>query len=102
MTSIKIVKDDQNIKSINIKDHAGFANHGQDIVCAGISSIIFGSLNALDHYGYDTKDAHIDEASIAIDDISDDSNIQVVLETMIIQLKTIQESYPDYLNIDYI
>lgn len=102
MTNVNIIKDDQQIKSISIEDHAGFANHGQDIVCAGISSVIFGTLNALDHYGYQTDKTKVTEASVDINDIGADEKIQVVLTTMIIQLKTIQESYPDYLNINYI
>lgn len=102
MTNINIVKDDQNIKSVSIKDHAGFASYGEDIVCAGISSIIFGTLNALDYYGYDIEKAIVEDEMIFIDNVGDDREIQTVVQTMIIQLKTIQESYPDYLNINYI
>ena len=28
--------------------HANFAEHGQDIVCAGASAVAFGALNAVD------------------------------------------------------
>ena len=35
------------IQSFTMSGHADFANHGQDIVCAGVSAVSFGSINAV-------------------------------------------------------
>lgn len=98
MTKVNILQDNNKLKSITIDDHAGFAEYGQDIVCAAISSIIFGTLNALMVYKLPEEYVEIRDAYIKID-LIDNHDIQVVANTMLIQLQTIQESYPDYIKI---
>ncbi|MEG0451312.1 MAG: ribosomal-processing cysteine protease Prp, partial [Lysinibacillus sp.] len=66
MTKVNVVKDIDLIKSIEVYDHAGFAGHGDDIVCAGISTIIFGGLNALIEFGLSEECVEISEATINI------------------------------------
>ena len=35
------------IQSFTMSGHADFAEHGQDIVCAGVSAVSFGAVNAI-------------------------------------------------------
>ena len=101
MTNVIIMQnDDQIINYINIKDHANYAIEGQDIVCAAISSICYGILNTLEqlnildeNYLIDKDNANI-KITFNFDEIS-----QIIAKTMMIQLQTIQESYPDYITI---
>lgn len=46
---VKVTYNYQNslIKEVTITDHANFSEIGTDIVCAGISAIVIGTLNAL-------------------------------------------------------
>ena len=100
MVVVSIKKDESKISSITMSGHACFAEYGQDIVCAGISSIIFGGLNALVEFGLDESKIIVG-SEISIDITDSDKQIDIVAQTIIIQLQTIKESYPDYLEINY-
>ena len=47
MIKVQIIKGDDKVM-LSVKGHAGYADKGEDIVCAGVSAIIFGLMNALD------------------------------------------------------
>jgi uncharacterized protein YsxB (DUF464 family) len=88
-----------NFKSIIIKDHANYAEKGQDIVCAAISAITNGTINFLQlHY---KKDCQISYLPAKIRIYSQDSNpeCQLCLRLMIYQLENIASSYPNYLEV---
>jgi len=49
MIKVKIKrKTTGDIESVTISGHAGFADPGQDIVCAAVSGISFGAINAIE------------------------------------------------------
>ena len=48
MISVNVTFIDQKIQQIEISGHANFDRHGKDIVCAGVSAIVYGSINAID------------------------------------------------------
>ena len=48
MIHVSVGMWDEHIISIQCKGHAGYAESGKDLVCAGVSSILFVALNALD------------------------------------------------------
>lgn len=98
MTEVLVKRSNNNYHSIEISGHANFSNYGNDIVCAAISSIVFGSLNTFTYYKLSESRIIIDEAIIKIE-LIDNHDIQVIAQTLIIQLQTIQEYYPDYINI---
>ena len=37
MIKVEIIKEVDNIKQVTVDGHADFAEHGSDIVCAGVS-----------------------------------------------------------------
>ncbi len=87
------------IQSIKASGHALFAPSGKDIVCAGISSILIGGINAIDQMGLIEKCTYEVENGKLVLSIHDchDTTLQVILCTMYIQLKTIEESYSKYI-----
>jgi len=98
MISVVIKKNNSMITSLKVSGHAGYDDKGKDIVCAGVSSIVIGGFNALAKKSTKVKFLVNDNVSeVKIKDES--SEVQVVLETMIIQLKTIHESYSNYIEI---
>ena len=99
MTQVLVKQKDDVLISIEVEGHADFSNYGNDVVCAGISAIMFGSLNALTSFKLDEGRIIIDKAFIKIN-LVNDKEIQIIAKTMLIQLQTIQESYPDYINIE--
>lgn len=47
MVTVKVFCTNERIHSIEISGHAESDSHGNDLVCAGASSISIGALNAL-------------------------------------------------------
>ena len=84
--------------ALTIQGHAESAEYGQDLVCAGVSSIAFGLCNALsDIAGLETIQA--ENNMISIRSSEPDDLVQVILETGIIQFRTVEMSYADYIDI---
>ena len=101
MTKVQIVYKGKGLGSLSVKGHAETGAYGHDLVCAAVSAITFGALNALEDIDADF-DYEIDqeEASVKLlpkGALSDHD--EVVIETLILQLKTIQASYPEAIDI---
>ena len=92
-----------NIKNniIVITGHAGYDDFGKDIVCAGVSAIVTGGLNALTNENKNKISCVIKDGYVNVDvlDINDDK-LQLIMDVIIIQLKTIEESYKKYIKIN--
>ena len=76
--------------------HAGFANHGKDVVCAGISILVLNTMNAIEEYtdadfsvdaDKRTGDIHFRFSSPAEHDAA------LLMDTLILGLQGIQSSY---------
>ena len=100
MIKIVIKRDvsSQKIISIEVKGHANSAEYGKDLVCAAVSTVMTGGMNALKDKEYDFKleEGHIYVKALDIP-IDYDS---VVLKTMEVQLMTIEESNHKYVQIE--
>lgn len=99
MVKVEIKRVNQKIDEILIYGHANYAEHGQDLVCAGVSSIGIGTLNALDQLCENMCELSIQEAYIRIKVKQRNHVVDNILSTIYIQLKTMQESYPLYISI---
>ena len=100
MIKINIEKNNSKVISLEVSGHSNYDEKGKDIVCAGVSAIIVGGINALinenkQKIDYECKEGY---AKILIKDI-DDNNINKILETITTQLYTIEESYPKFIKI---
>ena len=84
--------------SLEVKGHADSDDYGKDLICAGVSSIMFGLMNGLD----DFDDVEIKESNNHITIINDSSldKVNNYLELVLIQLKTIEESYGEFIKIE--
>ena len=90
---------EDHILSIRCKGHAGYAESGKDLVCAGVSSIMFGALNALDELENGHAELRVSDSKISIRVTEDSEHIQLLLKMILIQLKTVQKSYQEYIEI---
>ena len=100
MTKI-VYKLDQksNFKYLIIKDHANYAEKGQDIVCSAISAITNGTVNFLQlYYKNDCKISYL-LAEISIYLLNSNFECQLCLRLMLYQLENVANSYPNYLEI---
>ena len=101
MTKVSIVFKGKDLESLTIKGHAGAGAYGHDLVCAATSAVTFGALNAIDDID-SSFDYEIEQESGYVKltpkgPISEHDS--VVLETLILQLKTIEASYPQAIEI---
>ncbi len=93
------------ISRINITGHANAKKSGDefDAICAAVSAISFGILNKLAKDEFKGELVAGDNL-IVIGDIDLHSNpvIDTVIDTMLVQLKTIEEIYSKHLKLTYL
>lgn len=99
MIRITIQMHNETIVSLDIKGHAEFDEHGKDLVCASVSSIAFGLLNALDEFKVLFEHRILNNEIYIHLNNQQDATAQIILKTGIIQLETIHESYEAYIKI---
>lgn len=99
MIKVRISKSEDLIQELSVKGHAEYADKGQDLICAAVSSITIGLCNALDLQKAICK-IEIGDNIITISEIGDDVITQTVLKTAIIQLETVEEQAKEYLKIN--
>ena len=96
---INVVSKGSNIVSVNITGHAGYDEYGKDLVCAAISTIGIGTLNALDELANESCLLTMKDNEINIRIIKSNEISQLIIKVMLIQLKTLYEQYKDYIEI---
>lgn len=98
MIQVRTISQDGHIKRLTCSGHSESDDIGKDLICAGVSSILFGLCNALDEMcdeiGFIVEENIIDIYTDQPNETSD-----LILKTGIIQLKTIEESYKDFIRI---
>lgn len=90
---------DGNYVSLNVSGHAEYGEYGKDLVCASVSSIMFGFMNALDALDEKIEIEQLENEIV----IKNHTNLAVVddyFELVIMQLKTIEESYGDFIKVE--
>ncbi len=102
MVTVQIVRDGNLTKKVEISGHADSGKYGQDLVCSAVSAISVGLLNAIDELESSTCEISIkDENHITINVVNSNETIQTILTVGIIQLKTIEESYPKNIKLKF-
>ncbi len=99
MINIKYLEINNSILKISVIGHADFAEEGKDIVCSAVSLCTIGGLNALKNvkkYLVKIEKGHIEFDTNSFIDMHD----QIVLETMLVQLKNIEFKFPKYIKIE--
>jgi uncharacterized protein YsxB (DUF464 family) len=95
---------DRLITAFHVKGHAEFAEPGKDIVCAGVSAITVGTVNAIEVLLGIRLSHEADKGllEVQLPDMNDGKQleqVQLLLESMVVMLQTIEESYGKYINI---
>ncbi len=83
---------------LDVKGHALYSDPGKDLVCASVSSIVFGLLNCLDEY--QNIDISVLDSHIEINNNSKLDEVNNFFKLTLIQLKTIEESYGEYIKVE--
>lgn len=103
MIKIEINKTNNRYTSLIVSGHSNYDEHGKDIVCAGVSAIVTGGLNALAVENKNKFTCCVKEGYVNINILdSKDDNIQLIMDVIVTQLRTIEESYKKYIKINEI
>ncbi|MDN7226949.1 ribosomal-processing cysteine protease Prp [Planococcus sp. N064] len=107
MIRVNVKETSDRILSFEMLGHADFAEHGQDLVCAGASAVSFGAVNAILEL---TKiEPQIQQESsgylkVVFPDRLDEKTeeqVQLLVRAMIVSLKTIEQDYGQYIKITF-
>lgn len=102
MIKVEVKRTESGIKSIQVSGHAHSAKRGEDLVCAAVSSITTGMLNAVDQLFPSQASLVLkqgDEPVIRIEVLEDSDALQYVLNSLMIQLETVAETEGRYIQI---
>lgn len=100
MLRVKIVKQNNQVKKINLLGHAGYDVYGKDIVCSSISSIMITTVNAIEKFGKGliTYCQGKDNFEIIIN--KNEKIVDNLIENMLDMLKQLEEDYPKNIKIE--
>ena len=104
MTRCEFFTEDDRITGFSISGHSGYAEAGQDIVCAAISAVVTlveATIN--DVCGAKAKvRVKEEDARISLtlpSSCDEEESVQAVLAGMLITLCSMRDDYPDYIEV---
>lgn len=107
MVKVEITRSisDGKIMSYRSDGHANYDVHGKDIVCAGVSAVTFGMFNSIEALLGIVPKYTIDHGYLEVNipgkmESKTSEQVQLLLESMVVMLNTIQESYDEFLTIE--
>lgn len=100
MIKIFVFKENDLIVGFQIKGHSGYAEEGKDIVCSAVSTASQMCVIALEEVLkvkpiYEIKDGFL---SLELEEVSEKT--QVVLSSMELTLRNIEENYPKFVKME--
>ena len=94
MITITVKKRNGNYLEFVSKGHAGYAEEGQDIVCAAVSALIITTVNSLEKFTDDKFDVQEKDGFVSIhfrNDLSERG--MLLMDSLILGLTEIEHSY---------
>lgn len=108
MVIVTVNKIGEHINDITISGHAGSGPAGYDLVCAGVSTVSFGLINAIYHLcDLELIIKQQEEGGFLHicfpDQVSEKQmeKAQLLLEAMIISFESIEEQYSEYIQVKF-
>ena len=85
--------------SITVDGHAMYDDYGKDIVCAGASSILITTVNAILKFDNEALKV-IEGKSVTINILKNDNITKTLIENMIEEFKELAKQYPKNIKIE--
>lgn len=98
---IRVYVDRLTTDKVEVTGHAQFAEQGSDIVCSAVSMIMYTIANKLDAMEKFIT-IEIDEEDggyMQIEVVKSDDETELLMDTLILGLKMIEEQYNEYIDI---
>ncbi len=104
MTRIHIYRKNEDIVKYIVEGHTGFAESGEDIVCAAVSALAMHTLNGLTDIvgvsvGFEVREAYL-ECVLPVDISREErTKANVLLDALYLSLKNLEKQYTKYITI---
>ena len=104
MTKCEFFTEDDRITGFSVSGHSGYAEAGQDIVCAAISAVVAMAETTINDVCGAKAKVRVKEEDARITltlptSCDEEDAIQAVLAGMMLTLISIREDYPDYIEV---
>lgn len=105
MTEVQVRRaPDGTITEIQVKGHTGFAEHGEDIVCAAVSALTQTALIGLEHVARHPHEGKIRDAYLLCrvkpgGTPDSAAKAQAILETTVLGLRDIAKDYHQFVRV---
>lgn len=97
MIRVTIFKDSEgSCQGFCLQGHAGYADHGQDIVCAAVSVLALNTVNSIEAFTDDLFEAESDEEQGILEfrfKKTANAESKVLMKSMILGLESIRDVY---------
>ncbi len=102
MTTIKLVRNNNGqIVELEVSEHSGYAEKGQDIVCAAVSALTQTALLGLVQYLKTKVEYKVSEGYLYLNLQGNENELtDAILETMFLGLREVAQTYKKYVRID--
>ncbi|HET7628323.1 MAG TPA: ribosomal-processing cysteine protease Prp [Bacillales bacterium] len=108
MVEVEIVRRNGRIVSFSLRGHADAGPHGHDLVCAAVSALSIGAENAVGELCGVQLECDAGEGGgylhCAVPDGLDrrtDEKVQLLLEGMVVSIKSIERQYGAYIRLNH-
>ena len=97
---------DEEIRALEVRGHAGYAEHGQDIVCAAVSAVTIGAVNSIENLlGIDLEVTADEEQGLLqwevpkLQEEATNLQLQLLMRMTIETLQMIEKEYTNFIKI---
>ena len=107
MTHVTIfINEDKDCVGFQIEDHAGYADQGEDVVCAAISMLVINTMNSIEAFTEDEFSGMSDEESAMISfhlTQNPSKEAGLLLNSMILGLQNMvdDDNYAEYIDLTF-
>ncbi|HLS65733.1 MAG TPA: ribosomal-processing cysteine protease Prp [Pseudogracilibacillus sp.] len=106
MITVTVYRKDKNVQAFEISGHANSGPYGYDLVCAAVSAVSFGAVNAIfEMTNVSPEVKQNDEGGylyVQLPSIGDKTELertQTIIDTMLVSLRTIERDYRSFIQV---
>lgn len=107
MIQVTLYYKDEALWRLRVEGHAGFAEHGEDIVCSAVSVLVLNTINSIEALTNESLSLDAVDSTKGIIDCrfpkrkqgNTNPEATLLIESMLMGLRSIQQMYGEYISI---
>ncbi|QSO53302.1 ribosomal-processing cysteine protease Prp [Alicyclobacillus curvatus] len=104
MIRFRVYQADNRICEFVVTGHAGYGEAGTDIVCAGVSALVYNAVNSCERLlgiVLDTTDTGNKLHCVVPSKQLLNSDVQLLLHSLVFGVEQVAEAYPEYVKVEH-